>query len=380
MTGALSIPMRELGFDYDVQLHCWDNGLAGFRTFNHQSNEQLEGGLGLGLDLVTQSEAGRAWLATIPQHLLKITQPFAEHQYQMLWLAANCEPALQILLSRPVLLLLICEQCSVDNQQALEFCLLGQRQILTALAYHSSKAALKFIDKLTLTYEREADLLHVKRQLDVRFEHFSRFKHYQQINLTALSVDHMYPFFTGTPLGLDLAFNQQQGRSKLMAYLNDTLHLGVALGVLDPLQRVSQLSSIDDLRQLHDRWMLERNDISVVNARPQNADIAYPQLLKANSQIMAISRYDELVVEGQEQGHCIAIYHQSIANGHYCAFKMAKPERMTIGIKITKTEPLMCEIDQIRGASNAMPSEQTREIVYQWFEQTKAHLKQRKAG
>jgi hypothetical protein len=380
MTAALTIPMRDLGFDYDVELHGWHDGLAGFRTFNHQSNEQLEGGLGLGLDLVTQTEAGQAWLTSIPAPLLDITAPFAEHQYQMLWLAANCEPALQILLSRPVLLLLICEQCCVDNQQALAFCLLGQRQILSALGYHSSKAALKFIDKLTLTYQREADLLHVKRQLDVRFCHFSRFKHYQQINLNALSVDHMYPFFTGTPLGLDLAFNQQQGRSQLMAYLNDTLHMGITLGIFDPLQRVSQLSSISDLRQLHDRWVVERNEMELVKTRPQNADFAYPQLLTANGQIKPISHYDELVAEGREQGHCIAIYHQSIANGHYCAFKMAKPERMTIGIKITKTQPLMCEIDQIRGASNSMPSEQTREIVYQWFEQTKAQLKQRKAG
>jgi hypothetical protein len=71
--------MHELGFEYDVEIQSWTTG---FRTFCYKPNELLDGGLGLGLGIITQIEEGEAWLATISAELQAITTPFAEHQYQ----------------------------------------------------------------------------------------------------------------------------------------------------------------------------------------------------------------------------------------------------------------------------------------------------------
>jgi hypothetical protein len=43
--------------------------------------------------------------------------------------------------------ILVCDKHSVDNEQAMKMCPLGQKQILTELDLDGTKAALRFIDK-----------------------------------------------------------------------------------------------------------------------------------------------------------------------------------------------------------------------------------------
>ena len=121
----LTIQTTNLGFDYDIELHSWHQKLCAYRVFGTKSQELLEGGLGLGLNFITQFESGDEWLAQIPEQYISITDAFPEHQYQLLWLAANSEQAAQLLLMRPLLLVLICEQYPIDNEKALALSHLG---------------------------------------------------------------------------------------------------------------------------------------------------------------------------------------------------------------------------------------------------------------
>ncbi len=178
----LTIPTSKLGFDYDIELHSWHEKLRAYRVFKSKPKELLEGGLGLGLNLIAQFKSGLDWLSHIPQLYISATEAFPEHQYQMLWLAANSEQAAQLLLTRPLLLVLICEKYPVDNNAALETSQLGQRDILKTLGYDGSRGALKFIDKLTLIFERDLELQHVKKQLDSRFYGYKVFNHYSSVN------------------------------------------------------------------------------------------------------------------------------------------------------------------------------------------------------
>ncbi|WP_299792364.1 PcfJ domain-containing protein [uncultured Shewanella sp.] len=374
MSQSLTIPTSLLGFDYNIELESWSNSLHAFKIFDGKPKEVLDGGIGLGFNLITQFSEGQNWLKGIPQPLLAATTAFPEHQYQMLWLAANTDQAAQLLLTRPLLLVLICEKYPVDNNAALKMSQLGQRDILKSLGYDGSKSALKFIDKLTLTFERDLELQHVKKQLDSRFCGYKVFNHYSSVNYVALSLDHRYSFLTGTKLGRAIACEKGLTRVSLLSCLADTLMLGVELGVNDPASRVGQLSSLNELNLLHQEWIDRRNDIRRQELRPMDADTPYPCMLLGNEQIVAIKNYDELFNEGVNQRHCIAIYHSRIVAGEYCVFMMEQPQRVTIGLKIHNRQTISIELDQIAGLRNALPTDETRKVVYRWFESAKRNL------
>jgi len=375
MNQQLVIPTRTFGFEYDLELHNWNSNLNAYRVFNNKSKELIEGGIGLGLNLISQFYADTDWENSIPKEYLKKTAPFVEHQYQMLWLVANSEPAKQLLMSRPLLLVLICEHFAIDNRMALTLSNLGQRDILKSLGYDGSKAALKFIDKLALDFERNIELEHVKKQLDARFCRHKVFKHYSRVNFAALSLDSKFPFLTGSRLG-QYANNCQIRRVSLVRYLSDTLMLGIELGVNDPTARVRELASLEELQELHHLWIEQRNNIRAERrekVRPDNADLPYPELIPGNEYIVPIKNYDELINEGKSQKHCIAVYHHRIVGGHYCAFTMIKPERVTIGVSVYKKDKHkhVIQLDQIAGKCNALPTNETRELVYKWLEAIK---------
>ncbi|MDO6620140.1 PcfJ domain-containing protein [Shewanella sp. 6_MG-2023] len=372
----LTIQTSDLGFDYDLELHSWQQKLQAFRVFGTKPKERLEGGLGLGLNLITQFSSGDEWLAQIPKQYLAVTNTFSEHEYQLLWLAANSQQAAQLLLMRPLLLVLICEQYPIDNDKALSLSHLGQRDILKELGYDNAKATLKFIDKFTLKFERDVELKFLKKLLDKTMCRYKVFKHHQTINYLTISLDNRYPFLTCTKLGHAIANDKSIKRGSLRACLADTIALGLALGINEPANRIGQLSSFDELEGLHQRWIDLRNDIDRLESRPVDADVQYPQFIASEPNFVAIDNYDALIHEGMTQKHCIAVYHNRIVSGHYFAFKMERPQRVTIGVKVNKRIGML-ELDQISGIRNAIATNETREIVYMWFERVKKTYKQK---
>lgn len=276
--------------------------------------------MGLNLEFVSGNTDADSWMSEIPSNLLHATSVFPEHQYQMLWLAANLREAEQLLCSRPLLLALICEKHSLDNDAALALARLGQREILHALGLDCSKSALKFIDKLDLTYERESEMAHVVKQLDASFRRYRVFSHYLKVNLQALTLDQSYPFLTGTRLGKALVEQTHRQFRNLSAYLSDTLALGHAVGVLDPIRNIEILSSLEELVELHDRWVDEQLALRSGDAEPIDADIPYSKVLAETHGIVQIVDYQDLCHEAEAQKHCIRVYHNRIARGYIALF------------------------------------------------------------
>lgn len=360
-----------LGFNYDIELEHWQANLHGYRVFSDGKKVLLDGGLGISLNLLFGDSQYETWLDSIPQHYLTASSAFAEYQYQMLWLAANCHEAAQLLDSRPILLALICAKYSVDNDAALELAKQGQREILALLGLDSSKAALKFIDKLALDFEYSSELKHVLKQLDANFSRFKVFSHYKVVNYSALLLDHSHPFLTGTNLGRSIAEQHQSVYRNMMAYMSDTLRLGNAIGINDPVRHVERLGSVEDLIELHDAWVVRQIDLRFEAMRPERTEVPYPKCLADGYGISQIVDFEDLCAEAKEQLHCIAVYHNRIAAGHYAAFRMRSPERMTIGISINPKKAYPYEVQQIAGYKNAVPSEETRRVVHEWFDACK---------
>ncbi|MGR5419940.1 PcfJ domain-containing protein [Vibrio sp. PNB22_4_1] len=373
MTNAtITLPTTMLGFNYDIELEHWQKNLHGYRVFSDGKKVLLDGGLGISLNLLFGDSQYKTWFDSIPQHYLTASSAFAEYQYQMLWLAANCREAAQLLESRPILLALICAKYSVDNDAALELAKQGQREILALLGLDSSKAALKFIDKLALDFEYSSELKHVLKQLDAHFCRFKVFRHYKVVNYSALLLDHSHPFLTGTNLGRSIAEQRQSVYRNMMAYMSDTLRLGNAIGINDPVRHVERLSSVEDLIELHDAWVVRQIDLRFEAMRPERTEVPYPKCLADGYGISQIVDFEDLCAEAKEQLHCIAVYQNRIAAGHYAAFRMRSPERMTIGISINPKKAFPYEVQQIAGYKNAVPSEESRRVVHEWFDACKA--------
>ncbi|EKO5190716.1 PcfJ domain-containing protein [Vibrio vulnificus] len=326
MTNAtITLPTTMLGFNYDIELEHWQKNLHGYRVFSDGKKVLLDGGLGISLSLLFGDSQYDTWLESIPQHYLTASSAFVEYQYQMLWLAANCHEAAQLLDSRPILLALICAKYSVDYDAALELAKQGQREILAQLGLDSSKAALKFIDKLALDFEYSSELKHLLKQLDAHFCRFKLFSHYKVVNYSALLLDHSHPFLTGTNLGRSIAEQRQSDYRNTMAYMSDTLRLGDAIGINDPVRYVERLHNVEDLVELHDTWVARQIDMRFEAMNPERTGVPYPKYLANGHGISQIVDFDDLCAEAKEQLHCIAVYHNRIAAGHYAAFRMRSP-------------------------------------------------------
>lgn len=106
--------------------------------------------------------------------------------------------------------------------------------------------------------------------------------------------------------------------------------------------------------------------------KPKDTDKPYPRLFESTDGINQILNYEQLSEEAKVQRHCISIYHNRIVNGHYSAYRLLSPERMTIGIRHVSSKRFPYEIDQIAGKRNALPSEESRRVVQLWFEKNRS--------
>ena len=370
MTALLTIPTRTLGFDYDIEIRDWSQKLVGFHVFE-DGRRPLDGGIGLSLNLIEQFDVNGRWLETLPARYREITDNFPEYQYQMLWLAANTYEAAQLLELRPVILALICMKYSVDNQKALELSRLGQKKILAKLGLDSSKATLKFIDKLELHYNVGDELDHIVRILEPLQRRVLKFKHYSKVGYTALRLDQVHPFLTGSRLGIAMVEEGRLNSPSKMAMFQDAILLGQDLEIDDPLRSITSQNSFAMFEQLHDRWTEQRQMRRLEGNRPMDMDIPYPVPLLGNENIHPITDYFDLEKEGIEQKHCIGVYHNLIMSDRYVVFRMMKPQRLTIGLRRVPSKAFPFEIDQICGKRNAPPTEAARQVIHDWLEASK---------
>ncbi|MEZ9366768.1 PcfJ domain-containing protein [Vibrio sp. 10N.286.49.E11] len=367
-TSLATIPTSSIGYNFDIVICHWSDRLTAYRNYPDGRQDMIEGGIGIGLDFICNEATRDGWLSAIPKPLLAQSEIFPDHQYQMLWLAANSVNAREILNVRPIILAMLCEHYPIDNEQALGLANQGQRKILEQLGLAGTKSALRFIDKLDLTYERAGEIFHVMKLLDARTCHYKRFSHYKKINFSSLSLDNTHPFLTGTRLGQSLENTGYTTRLKLTLCIEDSLRLGQALGVQEPMQNIVRLENNEALVALHDDWVQRHNLARTQSMRPIDANIPYMRCLCKTDKIEQIQDYDDLCKEGAEMRHCIAVYHNRIAQGRYAVFRLFQPERMTIGVSILPGKSFPFEIDQIAGARNKLATESTRKVIFDWLE------------
>ena len=361
-------------FPFQLEFYDWHDCLAMYRAYPDGHREPLEGSCSFYIEHIESLEGGKAWVDSIPTGLVEKARGYAELGVYMLKVAALSQKARDLLLQRPTLLYLVCEQYPLDQDEVLSLCELGQREILAQLGLASSRSALRFLDRIEGDFSTRSILIIIHRLLDPEMMSFQLFKHYKTITNLTLQIYLQWPTLTGTPLGRHLAQTTQRERFQINQILSDVFQLGYRVLDVDSIKRIHTVTSYEELRSLHDRWVVAQHRINFVPDANSNKPYVIP--FEGNNNIVPIRNYQELELEGVEQNHCVAIYHNRIIKGEYLVYKMFMPERVTIGLKrhyvVNGRVSETYTVDQIQARNNRMPSYETLEAVYGWLDSMKS--------
>lgn len=361
-------------FPFQLEFYDWHDCLAMYRAYPDGHREPLEGSCSFYIEHIESLEGGKAWVDSIPTGLVEKARGYAELGVYMLKIAALSQKARDLLLQRPTLLYLVCEQYPLDQDEVLSLCELGQREILAQLGLASSRSALRFLDRIEGDFSTRSILIIIHRLLDPEMMSFQLFKHYKTITNLTLQIYLQWPTLTGTRLGRHLAQTTQRERFQINQILSDVFQLGYRVLDVDSIKRIHAVTSYEELRSLHDRWVVSQHRINFVP--DANSNKPYVISFEGNNNIVPIRNYQELELEGVEQNHCVAIYHNRIIKGEYLVYKMFMPERVTIGLKrhyvVNGRVSDTYTVDQIQARNNRMPSSETLEAVYGWLDSMKS--------
>lgn len=130
-------------------------------------------------------------------------------------------------------------------------------------------------------------------------------------------------------------------------------------------RQLTHCRSINELERIHNRY------VDRINNHPTNQDIKIKDVdypvppIVGTEHIIPLTHSRELIREGKKQHHCVAMYHRLILKGTCYIYKVIKPERATLEIRITPNGKY--HIAQLKLDKNEEPSMDTKEAVLQWL-------------
>ena len=357
-------------FPFVLEFFDWHDELAMYRAYSDGHRERLEGSCSFYIEHIESLDGGKAWIESIPVGLVNKARAYADLGVYMLKMAAMSNKARHLLSQRPILLYLVCERYPLDHEQVLTLCELGQRKILAHLGLASCRSALHFIDRIHSDFSTRSVVIVIHRLLDPETMMFKLFRHYKAITTLTLQIYLQWPTLTGTKLGFYLEKASLRERLRINQILSDVFRLGYRVLDVDSVRRIHAVTSYNELKQLHDRWVIAQHTIKFVP--DPSCDKNYDIPFEGNNNIVPIRNYQQLEQEGIDQDHYVAIYHNRIIKGEYLVYKMQMPERVTIGLKrhylVNGRASEVYTVDQIQARNNRLPSYETLETVYRWLD------------
>lgn len=306
------------------------------------------------------------WISEVPNNLLPFIEEFERihhsfSTYHVLWILSRSTAAIDIFTTTPFLFWMIIDRAlteKLSDKSLLKLFQLKRRLLLESLGFPGSDSALKFLGKFVYENPNIHDSLILK---DFMWnQKFNRINHFESFNIDLIL------FLIKKPHLIKASFieniHNRDIRKKTAQYIDDITNMSEILSVT-PRQNFNNILHCRDfsgIKKLHDN-LSKRMNISI-----RAEELHFPPThLKPTDHIKQILSLSELKEEGEEMNHCIFSYHEKIYLGEYAAFKVVKPERATLGVKIIGSRNY--EIDQIQGYSNSPVSENTHQFVHNWF-------------
>jgi hypothetical protein len=352
---------------YEMHLTSWDKGVVIDYIVDGviEADDNIIKCYGVNLLAILASDAGRTWYQTIPDDIgAKIKSFESATGYGLsiptLILISRDKNAKELFINDQLLfwiLITTAFEQKWDYRSVNSVCSLNKRAILDICCFADSKAFLKMINRM------KSDNLDLSAYRSLHKEthkiNYLKINHIKNLNLKLIALLNEYPFLYSAKF-----IHHYPGDYNVMSLrslIKDLLSLARNLRIANPEKVLTQISDMQTLENLHDRWAEKLNNIDFEALK----EIIFPPPpKKGNDDIIAIENAYELALEGRTQSHCVRSYQQTVSNGDYYVYKILAPERATLGLKRQGREWV---INQIQLRSNNSPSEETVSSVHNWF-------------
>ena len=167
----------------------------------------------------------------------------------------------------------------------------------------------------------------------------------------------------------------------MVAGIQDTLHGARAFSFLMNYENVKAASIDWHNKQIEAARITRLEELKKPYPEPWVASMAYPD----GYTIEPITKYEDLIKEGDDMHHCISSYHPQIISGYCYIYSVKKDNKKIATVELIKefwpevsellsqvagrplAIPKIIRVAQARGPCNARPDNATMETIYHWL-------------
>ncbi len=329
------------------------------------------------------------WRAQIPNHIMQRLKRYRGNPFGMLNICSRYSQANDLFTHSPTLFWLLFMHVQNHSGNELEFiqlCQQKQTKILKFMGYPAKKSAIKLISKMQFKHYTKKEQALIMQILHLDYDAIN---HRAAVSFTLIAFVTQCPELINSPFirqwedetSDSSAHNNRVTNTKINDLVGDVQDIRrMAQGKPNKkfiLRALAQAYTRKSIKRLHDKLVEQLNNEHAlpINAHRNSSPIhtyQYPAPpIKSSTHITPIISYPQLQQESRQQQHCVVSYHQDIAQGAYFVYRVLKPERATLGIKIkhTANNQLTLTIDQLRGYRNKAVTPETTARVLTWFKQ-----------
>ncbi|MFS1424404.1 PcfJ domain-containing protein [Shewanella sp. 10N.286.48.B5] len=357
------------GNRYRVVFKSWDENLSWSVAVNDEKFEPQSTPPGINLAAcLADNELSIGWWNELSSAFKSNVLQFSDESAYVLQLASEHKGIYDLVAVRPALLALLF--FNINGHEALiATASKPQRDILQILGMPESKRSLKVLSKYSCerfdrsSMDRLLEFLRSNPDSDA-------FQHEAYITDVTVRVANAHPWLISTVLWRGVRNLQKVKRKSFISLIDDCLMLASALSIGNEKRVISSLKGLEELQALHERWVTRVNAKSIEDIPVEEYDTPFHFFpLPDVDGIEAIRNRGELSVEGITLAHCISSYFERIQLGSYCAYRVTKPQRATIGFRVDADGNIT--LDQVRGYKNAKVNKETSDFITTWIKRGK---------
>ena len=359
-----------------LSISSWESSFDAQSIINDEPEDMNYVDLGIDDFLcLTGSEPSCAdvkrWLSQIPSELINAVKHLPSYRLPLLKASHSSQFAHDLLISSPILAWLVWhyfEVMHLTDTPPLEIFNKKRTEIFSILGLLATKSSVKQLSKLKLIDAKKHHLSSLFR-LFTQPNLVDAFRHFDTISLFSIRTLERYHWLANSPLHRALSDIETHQQRFNLRILNDTLSLSTQLQYVGT-EHISRRKSIEALLSLHDRLLLRLNREGLTRSKLLHDEegnlipIPAPPI-PSNDTITPIDSFDLLTLEGSKMHHCVAAYVNHIQAGNYYVYHMSEPEKVTIGLAISKTGQV--RLQQAMCLMNRAPSKKSMDAISNWL-------------
>lgn len=356
-----------VGYPCSVNIRPWHEGISwsstseGETTFHDYAEE-----ISIPLAFLKNESRAQPWVESIPPEILNTLERYEETYrsvvFSTMWFISRNNHACEFFLNQPRLTWLLLRHAKLANWHEAYITFLfskKRRSILAECGLPPKKSCLNLLAKMSFPTFRRREYKLVRKMLIT--SEYTNIRHLKIIDEEIINFTDEFPELACSRLAN--RYNGQWDWSDFRRPILDIKRMTRMLGIGNSNERIGNCWNLQAIYKLHDRLTKTINTQEVKEAPA----VDYPQPpISGTDAIIPIANFKELVVEGQQQHHCITSYHDRILSGNYYAYRVTHPERATLGLENTRNG--QWSLDQLVLKYNGRVSEQTTAAITLWIQ------------